>query len=150
MTREDDFQAALDANPTDWQTRLVFADWLEERGDPRAEGYRALGLWRREPVPTDVTPGERQRRWGFPGFVSPGYAASDNEPDNEHALQRATLPDDWHSAIAHWKGEGIPDGGLLLHWRCRKSRREVEDAAARAFTQLSAPRRTELLTAHPA
>lgn len=43
MTTEDDFQTALDAHPDDWQTRLVFADWLDERGDPRAEGYRALG-----------------------------------------------------------------------------------------------------------
>ena len=37
MTTEDDFQQALDANPDDHHTRLVFADWLQERGDPRAE-----------------------------------------------------------------------------------------------------------------
>lgn len=30
MTTEDDFQAVLDADPSDWQTRLVFADWLQE------------------------------------------------------------------------------------------------------------------------
>ncbi len=30
MTTEDDFQTALDAAPDDWQTRLVFADWLDE------------------------------------------------------------------------------------------------------------------------
>ena len=40
MTKEDDFQKALDAHPEDWQTRLVFADWLQERGDPRAEFLR--------------------------------------------------------------------------------------------------------------
>src|SRR5689334_8647213 len=34
------FQAALD--PDDWTARLVFADWLEERGDPRAEGHRVI------------------------------------------------------------------------------------------------------------
>ncbi len=50
MTTEDDFQAALDANPDDWQTRLVFADWLDERGDARAEGYRALGANRLRPL----------------------------------------------------------------------------------------------------
>src|SRR5262245_54586051 len=43
MTTEDDFQRTLDATPEDWQTRMVFADWLDERGDPRAAGYRALG-----------------------------------------------------------------------------------------------------------
>src|SRR5204863_136709 len=46
VTTEDDFQNALDADPADWQTRLVFADWLQERGDVRAEGYRALGRTR--------------------------------------------------------------------------------------------------------
>lgn len=46
MTTEDDFQAALDADPGNWQTRLVFADWLQERGDERADGYRALGALR--------------------------------------------------------------------------------------------------------
>jgi uncharacterized protein (TIGR02996 family) len=45
VTTEDDFQKALDKRPDDWQTRLVFADFLEERGDPRAAGYRILGLW---------------------------------------------------------------------------------------------------------
>lgn len=43
MTTEDDFQNAIDASPDDWNARLVFADWLQEQGDPRAEGYRALG-----------------------------------------------------------------------------------------------------------
>lgn len=43
MTTEDAWQAALDANPYDHVCRLAFADWLEERGDPRAAGYRELG-----------------------------------------------------------------------------------------------------------
>jgi uncharacterized protein (TIGR02996 family) len=42
MNDEEAFQAALDADPNDRTTRLVFADWLEERGDRRAEGYRAI------------------------------------------------------------------------------------------------------------
>jgi uncharacterized protein (TIGR02996 family) len=50
MVTEDDFQSALDRSRTDCQTLLVFADWLQDRGDPRADGYRALGLWRRRPV----------------------------------------------------------------------------------------------------
>lgn len=44
MTTEDDFQRQLDEHPEDHQTRLVFADWLDERGDPRGPGYRALGV----------------------------------------------------------------------------------------------------------
>src|SRR5262249_13386737 len=50
VTTEDDFQNALDAQPGDWQTRLVFADWLQDRSDPRAEGYRALGMNRIVPI----------------------------------------------------------------------------------------------------
>jgi uncharacterized protein (TIGR02996 family) len=55
MTTEDDFQAALDANPGDWQTRLVFADWLQEcardlpcpackgKGEIRGDGVFSAG-----------------------------------------------------------------------------------------------------------
>lgn len=32
--------SAVQANPRDWPTRLVYADWLEERGDVRAEFLR--------------------------------------------------------------------------------------------------------------
>ncbi|MBN9120212.1 MAG: TIGR02996 domain-containing protein [Planctomycetes bacterium] len=34
MTSEDDFQAALDPDPDDHNTRLVLADRLQERDDP--------------------------------------------------------------------------------------------------------------------
>src|SRR5262245_7494859 len=40
MTDEAGFLAQLDANPDDDTTRLVYADWLEERGDPRAAFLR--------------------------------------------------------------------------------------------------------------
>jgi uncharacterized protein (TIGR02996 family) len=56
MTTEDDFQRALDADTTDWQTRLVFADWLEEQGDPRADGYRALGVLKKWPTDSIRSP----------------------------------------------------------------------------------------------
>ncbi|QEL20544.1 TIGR02996 domain-containing protein [Limnoglobus roseus] len=49
MSEQDAFQAAIDDDPDDHVRRLVFADWLEDRDDPRAEGYRALGLLRRCP-----------------------------------------------------------------------------------------------------
>src|SRR5438874_7799921 len=37
---ESTFLAAILAAPHDWAPRLVFADWLEERGDPRGEMLR--------------------------------------------------------------------------------------------------------------
>src|SRR5437763_8606916 len=39
---ESTFLAAILAAPHDWAPRLVFADWLEERGDPRGELLRLL------------------------------------------------------------------------------------------------------------
>jgi uncharacterized protein (TIGR02996 family) len=45
---EEAFLRAIAANPVDDGTRLVYADWLEERGDPRAE-YIRLRLRLREP-----------------------------------------------------------------------------------------------------
>ena len=48
---EAEFIAALAAEPRELTTLLVFADWLDERGDPRAEGLRLLAAprpdWRR-------------------------------------------------------------------------------------------------------
>lgn len=49
MTDERAFQAGLDDNPADHELRLVFADWLEERGDWRAAGYRFMGEHRKYP-----------------------------------------------------------------------------------------------------
>jgi uncharacterized protein (TIGR02996 family) len=40
MSAETDFVCALQATPQDVSLRLVFADWLEERGDPRGELLR--------------------------------------------------------------------------------------------------------------
>lgn len=41
--RENDqaFQSSLDTNPADFSKWLVYADWLEERGDPRGAQIRA-------------------------------------------------------------------------------------------------------------
>src|SRR5947208_13878523 len=48
MTDEDLFRAALEADPGNHALRRLFADWLADRGDARAAGYRwmaALGKW---------------------------------------------------------------------------------------------------------
>lgn len=34
------FQKAINANPRDRTTQLVFADWLSERGDPQEKFWR--------------------------------------------------------------------------------------------------------------
>lgn len=128
MTTEDDFQRALDANPDDWQTRLVLADFLQELGDERAEGYRALGLLRR--VPAD---GESYRlRWKVSDMWTPSYRTA----------HPTTLPEDWwREAHIHTRCEAGVRNPFL-----KGSRRECEDAAARAFALLSPSRHAELLS----
>jgi uncharacterized protein (TIGR02996 family) len=148
VTTEDDFSAALDANPEDWQTRLVYADWLQERGDPRAEGYRALGARRLRPRPdkqeTDV--GRRFFTW----FL--------RERQTSRKFHPNSLPGEWQALVEG--GEQMSDAGEVIdpesthpgagEWIDFRTRREAEDAAARAFVKLSPERRAKLLTAAPA
>jgi uncharacterized protein (TIGR02996 family) len=42
MNDEPAFTRAMQANPADTTLRLIFADWLEEQGDPRAELLRLM------------------------------------------------------------------------------------------------------------
>jgi uncharacterized protein (TIGR02996 family) len=132
MTTEDDFQKALDAQPDDWQTRLVFADWLDERGDPRGPGYRALTLNRY--VLCD--------RYSSGRLVYVPHQASrifrDNGSSNNG--REYTFPDDWFDQLPR-DTHGWKDNCALF-----ATRRAAEDAAALAFARLPAERRTELLT----
>jgi uncharacterized protein (TIGR02996 family) len=128
VTTEDDFQKALDANPDDFQTKLVFADWLQERGDERAEGYRALGVQRLYPfqVKMAVGPWKNQTAWMF------------GTPSSSECPKAQQLPPDWFKKVARSEASD--------NWWCRfPSRRACEDAVAWAFSQLPAERRTELL-----
>ena len=134
MTTEDDFQAALDAHPDDWQTRLVFADWLEERGDPRADGYRALALNRYvlcdrySGPPLEFLPHQASRIFLDKGEDSTGW--------------EYTFPPDWFNVLPPGIREAWSSSGCVMYG----TRRGAEDAAALAFTKLPAARRAELLT----
>lgn len=136
MTTEEDFHAALDAHPDDAHCRRVFADWLQERGDPRAEGYRALGATRRQPR----------------NFCNAGkdwlWHPDVHALDLDHVPSASILPKDWYDAL----DGGRPFGALV--WPCSTkpvfTRRAAEDAAALAFANLPAARRAELLAGVPA
>lgn len=149
MTSEDDFQAALDADPTDWQTRLVFADWLQERGDERADGYRALGLTRRVPY---RVPEHFREKWLY-GLIKNLHwrrsrAASvtitvGRRRQMRYAAVAYTLPESWVRGFARPDRKG---------WVIRQTptRRAIEDAAARAFANLPADTRARILAARDA
>jgi uncharacterized protein (TIGR02996 family) len=122
LTTEDDFQRALDENPNDWDTRLVFADFLQDRDDPRAEGYRALGTIRTYPSSyqcgwNHATRGYTRTKWRWEGIYTgrpyPGC-----------------LKMIWYNLLDQPTEVIIDDVPRKYGW---DSRREAEDAAALAF-----------------
>jgi uncharacterized protein (TIGR02996 family) len=133
VTTEDDFQRALDANPRDWHTRLVFADWLQDRSDPRADGLRAIALNKRYPLSARVAGLGVNGCWWHRG---PFGAKMHNEiPDDWFALLPAGVgSDSFWPVFAH-------DSNSLL------SRCDCESALARAFADLPPERQAELLSA---
>src|SRR5262245_60894922 len=58
MTDERAFLMAILQRPDDDVTKLVYADWLEEQGDPRGEFLRLMVQLRRERL---ISPEQRQR-----------------------------------------------------------------------------------------
>ena len=124
-TTEEDFHKLLDANPDDHTTRMVFADWLQEHNDPRAEGYRALGKLKKKTSST----------------IDNKYAMFQREGIKTSSSH---LPSDWYNLI-----EGEDFDGMKPRFSTTSkekiTRRAVEDAAALAFSKLPPERREELL-----
>jgi uncharacterized protein (TIGR02996 family) len=120
MTEEEDFRRQLDLRPDDHHTRLVYADWLDDRGDPRGPGYRALGVLAK--VPRLTVGGE----WAYANW---------DVPDRHDAL-----PPDWFKGLR--RGLYNSDGRVRSYVR----RYNAEDDAALAFARLPAERQRELLS----
>ena len=62
MSTREAFVDAINADPTDFETRRVYADWLEERGDPAAAGWRVLNATGRVP---DYRMHDDEKYWTF-------------------------------------------------------------------------------------
>lgn len=137
MTTEEDFQRQLDEHPDDFQTRLVLADWLQDRGDERAEGYRALGVLRKSPAHFT----RAHACWAF--HAGQGRRIINDSGDSEPVPEAHALPGDWVGASGSTHG-WIESG----HYGVGERRSDVEDAAALAFARLPASRRAELLAAN--
>jgi uncharacterized protein (TIGR02996 family) len=61
MTPDDAFLADIIANPEDDALRLIYSDYLDERGDPRGEFIRVQCELARLPQDGDLRSGERRR-----------------------------------------------------------------------------------------
>lgn len=129
MISEDDFQRMLDAKPDDWQTRLVFADWLQDRDDPRAEGYRAIGVNRMYFCNRFA---HGRKKW------IPSQPASIFRRIHGCLAGPRQVPLDWFHLV---EGSVASTG-----WVTFPNRRAAEEAAVRAFLRLPERRRTELLS----
>jgi uncharacterized protein (TIGR02996 family) len=116
VTTEEDFQNQLDLVPDDWQTRLVFADWLQDHDDPRADGYRALAVNRYRPGDIVV-----------PYFYWTTRAQNVKFVESKWCI----LPRDWFDALV--TGDTTSSGP---RWRDYPTRRAAEDDAANAFATL--------------
>ena len=103
---------------------MVFADWLQERGDPRADGYRAS---------VAQVPGPERAGLMF-------WRGSQARAELMRHCQHPGLADDWYELLptgARWP--------MTPGWPLPQSRRAAEDATALAFAELSPERRAELL-----
>ncbi len=123
---EGDWQDYLDAHPNHHEMRARFGAWLAGRGDERSGGYRVLAALGRIP---------RSAENRFNSTVV-WFWSRWNESESLHIVLKegttACMPYDWYQA---WGGDDVK----------MDSRRECEDAAARAFALLPAERRAELL-----
>lgn len=72
MADDHAFLSAISANPNDLVTRLVYADWLDERGDLRAElvrlQVRLLGLSSDDPEHPSLKAREQELRGQCPPY----------------------------------------------------------------------------------
>lgn len=130
MTTEEDFHRHLDAHPEDHTARMVFADYLDEQGDPRGPGYRALGKLKRRAY--------RYGESGITAMVKPEHFVGrelNQKADPNHDFAR--FPEDWYTAI--------PNSRQDINWTQFPSRHEAENAIALGFSKLPPERQQELL-----
>jgi uncharacterized protein (TIGR02996 family) len=126
----DDFLSAIRGRPADRTTRLAYSDWLDERGDSRAELIRVCEAMRRVPVFADDYWRLKGRRnellpaCPLDWLAATGYDGSDYDP-----IFRDGVPDGWRERwrlirefTERWHGVDVPDVGGQ-----RAAVREAED-----------------------
>lgn len=137
MQNEYEFQAALDAEPTCSTTRQVFADWLEEQGDIRAEGYRALGV-------LGLYPSIRRTHATFGGMNHPHVNGIRYNPNWREQNRYRLLPVEWFNLISFDGGHDWERDTRKIWIKCN-TRRQLEDRVTKAFHLLPEDVRMRLL-----
>lgn len=129
MGDQEAFQAHLDAHPDDHFARMTFADWLDDRGDPRAAGYRALGQLGLRPYRDHGWPGGSMSTHKVVGYR---YEWWNEEADDENSGEHPECVLPWYR---HLKGGYVYEGDDGIESTDYLSRREAEDAAALAYVE---------------
>lgn len=118
MSAEDAFLAAIQDAPHDRATRLIYADWLEERGDARGELIRIEEEMRSLPVFTDrywqlKTRRNQRRQQAAADWLQKLRYGTDCEPVFGHGI-----PEGWKERwrlirefTEHWHGRPMSDVG---------------------------------------
>jgi uncharacterized protein (TIGR02996 family) len=117
MSDESIFLKQIAAHPEDRAIRLVYADWLEDRGDPRAELIRVEEAMRSVPIFSDRYWELKPRRNALrPAFEPELLAALGYGTDYEPVF--AEIPDDWKGRwrlirefVERWHGIPMADVG---------------------------------------
>jgi uncharacterized protein (TIGR02996 family) len=129
MTTEQDFQTALDQQVDSWQTRLVFADWLEEQGDKRAAGYRALGRLKSYPEENiDST-----TKWGW----------THHGHEFKNPMWTTSIPTIWFDKIYVIDKDR---GYSSCFYYDQDTRAETENLAALKFLELTEDEKLQILS----
>jgi uncharacterized protein (TIGR02996 family) len=74
------FIAVIEGNPDDDTPRLIYADWLDERADPRGEYLRAEVRLAKLPAGDPTAPDLRRRLRGLRGRIDPDWLARFDRP----------------------------------------------------------------------
>jgi hypothetical protein len=143
MTTEADFQRHLDLNIDDWQTRLILADWLEDRDDVRSSGYRELGRLRIVPRGTVMDGRGDYIRWIYGTVRNTNWRPHD--PD-EWTINHVgmMLPNKWFVALFEVENPAPAPDSARDCWARYTRRRNAEDGAARAFYSLPPAQRAAI------
>lgn len=111
----DPFREQVDANPEDWNLRLVYADWLDEQGrDVEASGQRWQAANRRRPY---------GRQWSGPSYEMDKWLSH--------------LPDEVFKVL--YNPQGWPRGNTIVYESPGEADAELARALATIATSAPAP-----------
>jgi uncharacterized protein (TIGR02996 family) len=133
----EEFEKSIDENPIDAHNHLVYADWLDENGQPEeAEFRRSMGEWHetRHPEHLDslywMSPKGPALKWKTLSNSLPSGVDWKEIPYRHHAFHPHPAAEP-HEALTASTTKGVPD---VFAW---KSYRAMETAFRKAFKPTS-------------